>query len=335
MFIQRYILPLPNNPADDITLESDPLKRNVRIAVLDTGFCVDDGDELVKGGEERVIRKRNFFSADEHAHIDNDGHGTHVVGLLLRFAPRAKIIVAKISNSKHEVAGNHQIVEALTWVSSDECRADIIVLSFGLGQNPNIKSSIKGLVEAGKIIFAAASNDRGNEPRAFPASQDGVFGIHVSDGKGNRVGMTPAPVRGDNFSTLGNAIDSWWDGEDVYISGSSFATPVAAAIAANALEFIRHNFASDRDCAKYFYTPLGMRELFRCLSDRIDGYDYVKPWKKHLWDNETQPEDTCSALRDIKTYGAQLWIELWIEKTSEASFQGFEKPRRYSEYGGA
>lgn len=183
-----------------------------------------------------------------------------------------------------------------------------------------MQSSIERLVEAGKIIFAAASNGGGNESRAFPASLDGVFCIHVSDGKGNKVGINPAPVSDDNFSTLGNAIDSKWNGEEVYISGSSFAAHVAAAIAANALEFIRHNLAGKNDRPKDFYTPRGMKELFRCLSDRIDGYDYVKPWKKkYMWDNETHPEDTCSALRALTIHGA-VW---WIKRTSEASFQGF------------
>lgn len=180
-------------------------------------------------------------------------------------------------------------------------------------------SAIKRLIDGGIIILAAASNGGGNEGRAFPASQDGVLCIHVSDGKGNKVGINPAPVDGDNFSTLGYAIDSKWKGEDIYISGSSFATPVAAAIAANALEFIRHNLAGEGDCAKYFYTPRGMKDLFQCLSDHIDGYDYVKPWKRHLWDTGTYPEDTCSALRYIKTYGPLVWIK----RTSEASFQGF------------
>ncbi|KAK1237866.1 hypothetical protein MKX08_002445, partial [Trichoderma sp. CBMAI-0020] len=295
-FVRYCILHPPNNPANDTTFNSDPLKRNIRIAVLDTGSCVDDRDELVKGGEERIIQKQNFFSTYKHAYTGTYGYGTHVVRLLLQFAPYANIIVAKISNSKYEVAGSHKIVEALTWVSSDECNADIIVLSFWLDKTPNIQSSIKNFVESGKIMFAAASNGGGNKSRAFLASQDGVSCILISDGKGNKVGINPAPWRRDNFSMLGNVIDLKWDGGEVYINGSSLATPVAAAIASNALEFIRHNLAGESDIAKQFYTSRGMKELFRCLSDHIDGYDYVKPWKRYLWDNETHPIDIGAAL---------------------------------------
>ncbi|PON20790.1 hypothetical protein TGAM01_v210298 [Trichoderma gamsii] len=322
-FMANYILPLPDDPVEEITSDSDPLKRNIRIAVLDTGFCVDSRDELVSEGEERIVQKRNFFSTDEDDHIDTYSHGTHVIRLLLRFAPNAKIILAKISKSKHEVAKSHQIVEALNWVSSDERKADIIVLSFGLDPTSGMKESIKRLVEAGKIIFAAASNSGGNQTRAFPANQDGVFCIHVSDGLGNKVGINPTPVSDDNFSTLGNAIDSKWKGDEVYINGSSFAAPVAAAIAANALEFIRHHLTAAGDRPMEFYTPKVMRDLFQCLSDRIDGYDYVKPWKRYLWDNKTNIEEICTALRALERYGAK-W---WIQRTSETSFPGFGKPR--------
>ncbi|RYP46073.1 hypothetical protein DL768_007665 [Monosporascus sp. mg162] len=317
-FVRDNILPLPGELAGNIKFE--PQKRSIHIAVLDTGIHIDEGDELLKGGQKRIILKRNFLSEDEHAYVDSYGHGTHVVRLLLRFAPSAMIIVAKVSESKN-LTGGSQIVKALEWVSGPDCNADIIVMSFGLGRTPDLElqSFIRDLVTKDKLIFAAASNGGGNEPRAFPANEAGVFCIHVSDGKGNKVGINPAPVDKDNFSTLGNAIDSKWDGKEVYINGSSFAAPIAAGIAANALEFIRHTLTGQGDRPDYFYRYQGMRALFCCLSDGMDGYDYVKPWKRYLWDDETDPQDTCSALRAIVTYGPEQWIKI----TSEDSFSGF------------
>ncbi len=127
-------------------------------------------------------------------------------------------------------------------------------MSFGLGAtiDRKLQQLIKNLVEKGKLIFAAASNGGGNEPRAFSAKEDGVFCIHVSDGKGNKNGINPAPIGSADFSTLGNAIDSRWDGKEIFISESSFATPIDAAIAANALEFIRHNLTDSDDNPGYF-----------------------------------------------------------------------------------
>ncbi|KAK4443846.1 hypothetical protein QBC34DRAFT_416455 [Podospora aff. communis PSN243] len=317
-FVGTYIQPLPEALADNISLER--LRRSIRIAVLDTGIHIDKGDEILDGGQDRIIQKRNFLGADEHAYVDSYGHGTHVVRLLLRFAPFANIIVAKISESKYLAEGD-QIAKALDWVSGPDCNADIIVMSFGLGPNPDteVKTSIEALVAKGKLIFAAASNSGGNEPRAFPANQDGVFCIHVSDGKGNKAGINPAPAGIDNFSTLGNAIESKWGGKELYITGSSFAAPIAAGIAANALEYIRHFLTEKGDHPDYFYRYQGMCALFQCLSDGIDGYDYVKPWKRHLWDGETGHRDICAALRALEIHGPK-W---WIKRTSEDSFSGF------------
>jgi len=117
--------------------------------------------------------------------------------------------------------------------------------------------------------------------------------------------MNPARLERpwDNFSTLGVRIDSCWDGQDVCISGTSFATPVAAAIAANSLEFIRRKLNQEGDMPEFFSRFAGMRLLFHEMADYIDGYDYVRPWKEGLWDdtNVDDMEAICERLREIYT----------------------------------
>lgn len=192
-------------------------------------------------------------------------------------------------------------------------------MTFGLGQDSDeeLQPLIAALVKNKKLIFAAASNGGGNEPRAFPAKEFGVFCIHVSDGKGNKTGINPPAGYIDNFSTLGHAVESQWNRETTYISGSSFSTPIAAAIAANALEFIRQCLMDELG---FFQSFQGMRALFRCLSDRMDGYDYVKPWKKYLWDDGRDAREVCAALKFIAMWGP----EYWIKRTSEDTFSGFK-----------
>lgn len=192
----------------------------------------------------------------------------------------------------------------------DEGNADIITMCFGLGSTsiPDIHTEIKTLVGKGKLIFAAASNGGGNESRAFPANNPGVFAIHAATGIGAKWNRNPPLEHGDNFSTLGVAIDSKWKGEDVSISGTSFATPVAAAIAANALEFTRRSLIYDDDKPDFFQTFVGMRILFDCLKVEVDGYDYIRPWQKGLWeqlkgDKEKQFLEVCDELRYIAIHG--------------------------------
>lgn len=74
-------------------------RQPIRIAVLDTGIHLDERDRVLEGGKERIVLKRSFLG-DDDAHLDENGHGTHVVRLLLRFAPNAEIAIAKVSKDK-------------------------------------------------------------------------------------------------------------------------------------------------------------------------------------------------------------------------------------------
>jgi len=104
-FYRQYICPLPRQDTP----------RPIRIAVLDTGLRVDDGDGLLHRGSKRVLAiSGNFLEAKYKAggYFDNHGHGTHVVRLLLRLAPRAQIVVVKVSEDQSFASTKlEQIVE--------------------------------------------------------------------------------------------------------------------------------------------------------------------------------------------------------------------------------
>lgn len=188
--------------------------------------------------------------------------------------------------------------------------ADIINISLGLGQtcpragpDTDLGAEINRLVKGGKLIFAAASNTGNNGDQSWLANHEGVFCIHAASERGGQVsGLNPAPSPVlDNFATLGHDIDSFWDGKHRSISGTSFASPVAAAIAANVLEFAKRE-AGD-GIARFFQRYETMRELFRRrMVARIDGYDYLTPWSEGLWDGRCNA-DICQDLRSISKCG--------------------------------
>lgn len=79
----------------------------VRIAILDTG--VDHKHSKISGAEfgdtPVIVQCRSFVGGfeghNDHSRTqDNDGHGTHIVGLVLQLAPHAEIYVAKISETR-------------------------------------------------------------------------------------------------------------------------------------------------------------------------------------------------------------------------------------------
>jgi hypothetical protein len=109
--------------------------------------------------------------------------------------------------------------------------------------------------------------------------------IHATDGKGNKGKMNPSPVpNADNFATLGVAITSRWKGNDVWISGTSFAVPIAVGFAANVLEFAKiccTNIKPQK--AKALYRKRGMEAIFRRMAVSRDDYDFVHPGR--MWDD--------------------------------------------------
>lgn len=117
--------------------------------------------------------------------------------------------------------------------------------------------------------------------------------------------MSPNPwPKTYNFSTLGVGIYSRWqkDGkrEDVWKSGTSFATPIAAGFAANALEFANlHCNLSDHKQV-ILQERRGMVAVFQRMSDERDGYDFVHPVR--LWDgrsDERVAEDIKKIIQDL------------------------------------
>jgi hypothetical protein len=83
-------------------------EKRIRIAVLDTGY---DPDALFFGRvRKRRIREWNdFVKKHEPNALDEDGHGTHVLSVLMQVAPAADIFVARVARNTQDLqkaAGN-------------------------------------------------------------------------------------------------------------------------------------------------------------------------------------------------------------------------------------
>lgn len=137
-----------------------------------------------------------------------------------------------------------------------------------------------------KIFFAAAGNHGAHGSRTFPASNPDVICIHASDGKGKDGGISPEAEDADhNFMTLGIAIsvvDS--DGATSLKSGTSYATSIAAALAAHVLYVTECLMDLRPSARRRLRTGKGMREMLNlmCKSKDHNGYRFVAPWVQ-LW----------------------------------------------------
>ncbi|KAH7303432.1 hypothetical protein B0I35DRAFT_446768 [Stachybotrys elegans] len=275
-FLHHYVA-----PSEERGLNGGEWRSPIRIAILSTG--VDLKSPFI-GYSRRKQRREKWKSwVDTAATEDEVGHGTHLTALTLRYAPFAEIYIAKISKESYLMPETlHNIGAAITWAVED-CKVDIIEIPFGLpSMNKDIQAALKLAQKRSTVVFAAAAGIGFNQRRCYPASSPHVIGIHAVDGRGNDCGISAAPVKNDyNFSALGVCVRSWWRDEEVFVSGSSYATAVAAGATASFLEFARFNLnlQDHPEDQKWLCSTEGIREILRLMSTRIDGYRYIVPSK--------------------------------------------------------
>lgn len=146
------------------------------------------------------------------------------------------------------------------------------------------------------VIFAAAANTGAREDIAFPASEHTVFCIHANDGHAKPANFTPNPdSEYINFSLLGVNVLSTWpesqnssasyipgsqihkhaEGEYKHLTGTSMATPLAAALAANILGYVQ-----DRVEIYDIHPSVVIQKIFKTMSTPDGGYEVLTPWKK-------------------------------------------------------
>lgn len=175
--------------------------------------------------------------------------------------------------------------QAIDW-AVNEWKVDIISMSFGFTSNrKELEDAVKRAANDDVLMFAAASNHGDNRGyRAYPARDRNVFCIHSTDWQGNRSKFNPRYERGDdNFSTLGENVRSAWTGNgERSLSGTSVATPIAAAFAALVLEFVRQPEIPGQMQIPHLdrlETYTGMRAVFRLLRGADESFVYLAPWK--------------------------------------------------------
>jgi len=209
----------------------------VAVAVLDTGIDTDHPDLAAnyQGGYD-------FVNGDGLPEDDN-GHGTHVSGIIaadnnsagiVGVAPNAGIVAVKVLDSNGE-GYLSVIIDGIDWVIANQSGYGIKVanMSFGgSGSSEALHTAVQGLYNAGVTIAASAGNNRSNAAYFIPAAYAEVLCIS-------------ALASGDKFasySNYGSVVDliapgsdvksTWPGGGFATLSGTSMAAPHVAGAAA-------------------------------------------------------------------------------------------------------
>jgi subtilisin family serine protease len=243
--------------------------------------------------------------------VDDSGHGTHVAGILLELTRNVDLYIGKIAESRvcQETKPIAEVAKDLINSPSsiltlrqairyarEEWGVDMISLSFGMDKSvSDVREEIAKCIKNDIVVFAAASNDGANSPRTYPATHPNVICVNSTTGEGNPSSFNPTPVNGeDNFSAVGDCIKSTWpvsksnESGSRYMSGTSFATPVAVAVAAFIIGYIRTEMRGSKLSVEPL-SPDGVKKLFSLIKMKRDGFDWVSParfFKSYNYEDE-------------------------------------------------
>ncbi len=211
-------------------------KREIKVAVLDTGVDYTHPDL-----KNRVLKSKGYNFVDNNSDaMDDNGHGTHVSGIIAANANDnigiagidgtldVKIIPIKVLNSNGEGEVN-DIVKGIKYAADNG--ADIINLSFGANEkSKSIAEAISYAKSKGAFVVAAAGNDNEDSDNISPAG-DGAFTVAAMSYNykkasfsdyGSCIKVSAPGV--EILSTVPGGYEAW--------DGTSMAAPVATGIAA-------------------------------------------------------------------------------------------------------
>jgi len=207
-----------------------------RVWIIDTGVDTDHPDLDV----DTILSK--CFINGETSVEDNNGHGTHVAGIIgalnnsvgvVGVAFGTKIIALKALNNDGE-GSTSQLIRALNYVGQNAKAGEVVNMSLGTDTiSPALDNAVLTLADKG-ILFAIAA---GNSSRKASLSSPGrvnhpnIFTVSAIDSAG----------RFASFSNFGNdvvdyaapgvrIISTYSNGRYAQLSGTSMAAPHVAGI---------------------------------------------------------------------------------------------------------
>lgn len=226
----------------------------VQVAVIDSG--INSAHEDLKGN---IAGAKTTVTGSIGGAKDNNGHGTHVSGIIAAkadnnkggagVAPDAKILSVKALEGSNGIGSTADISIAVN-VAAGDPKTRVINMSLGgvmtnVGGtgDPVYKQVLMDATEAGVIVVAAAGNENEklrDDYRSYPAyfNQEGVknlLSVAATDASGN--GKASFSNYGDSIDIAapGTSIYSTWAGQsNAYYeaSGTSMAAPMVSGVLA-------------------------------------------------------------------------------------------------------
>ncbi len=268
--------------------------RGIKIAVLDTGY-----NYLHPELASSYLGGWDFYNNDEDP-IDDNGHGTHVAGLITAdglnngargVAPGTGILVAKIFSADGQGYFS-DVVRAVYWIvdgpdetfgTADDFNVSAMSMSIGtsapfsyLSGNcdsvlPELTDCLRYAREHGVLSIVAAGNSNGSGV-SMPGCITYSTTIGAVDGANN---LTFFSGRGDMVELVApgwNLFSTYLGGSYINLSGTSMSTPVVSGVVALLKEAFPYATPDDVETALF----RGAQDLGQSGRDTQYGYGLVR-----------------------------------------------------------
>jgi subtilisin family serine protease len=224
------------------------------VAVLDTGV-----DYTHPELSDSIVKGKDFVNNDNDP-MDDNGHGTHVAGIITAngilssskgVAPDAKVLAVKVLSASGSgylsdvVAAIYYVVDGPDGVygTEDDFNADVISMSLGTSPPytykasncdnayPAMTNAISYARSKGVSVVAAAGNS-GGAGISLPGCISGVITVGAVDSKDKVQTWSGKGLSLDLVAPGVSILSTWLNGQYATASGTSMATPMVSGVIA-------------------------------------------------------------------------------------------------------
>ena len=211
----------------------------VLVAILDTGIMFDHpalvGHLALPGIESGVLTSPGAERAQQldtnlDGFVDGAlGHGTHVAGIVLAVAPRARLLPVRVLDSDG-VGTAFDVANGI--VQAVQRGAQVINMSLGMpSPSTAVESAIRYARDAGTVVVAPTGNDHVGRPE-FPASMPEVVCVAGLDSVDVHSSFTNFGTGTDLAAPSTGILSTYYGGGYARWSGTSMAAPFVSGTAA-------------------------------------------------------------------------------------------------------
>ncbi len=221
---------------------------DIRVAVIDTGVDLNHPD--LTG---QIVAQTDVVDNDGSAQ-DDDGHGTHVAGIIAAkadngigvagVAPGVKLIAVDVfgfylnGGTLEFGALTSEVIEGIQYAVSNG--ADVINMSLsGPDYDPAFRNAVDAAVSAGVVVVVAAGNTSsgGITGARYPSDFESCISVIATDSNDMKASWSNFGAEKDIAAPGVSIYSTYYDASShssgyEYMSGTSMASPVVAGVVA-------------------------------------------------------------------------------------------------------